>query len=211
MERTDVCFRMHLLNIDWHDPGNMDVTQVNLIPLRSLQPAQQLLFLQFLGAFWCWVCCGVLRNCSSVAQSADVALMCCCCRAFCHFRGSSNTLWYPLQHLDALCYADGGGFLGTALLGFSLSGILWNGTVCVCACAYSWVCLKKKKWGCTGWPVNGQAKDTKGEKQYLETWTVRDKESWMTERSATHTLQLSRGPCHQFSPLRLTGGVCQVN
>ncbi len=99
---------------------------------------------RFLSAVCSWVCCGVLRNCSGV--SADVVFMCCCCCccccAFCHFRGSANTLWYPLQHLDALCYADGGGFLGTAPLGLGLSGnpLKWNDVcACMCACAAEYV------------------------------------------------------------------------
>lgn len=65
---TDVSFKMH---------GRERNLKHNPVQLRYHQQAQYQLLCW--SASFSWVCCGVLRNCSGVAQSADVVFMCCCC------------------------------------------------------------------------------------------------------------------------------------
>lgn len=73
--------------------------------------------------------------------------------------------------------------------------------------------------------MNGQAKDTEGDAIFREREGEKQREGTKGERGGEletlrqpndreglpHTLQLSRAPRHQLSPLRHTGGVCQVN
>lgn len=126
-------------------------------------------------------------------------LLCAAAVLFVTLEGQA-THWYLLQHLDALCNADGG-FLGPALLGFGLSGNLWNGTMyCmyVCVAEYVW----KRKWGCNEWQVIrifwewGHKTKRKWKEKKVSDFKPSD--SQMTERSATNTSAKQRAmpPVH---------------
>lgn len=120
MAGTDVDFKMH---------GRDTNLNINLFQLRYLEQALLQLLCHSLSVLFALGFAVVCWGIAPVWPRVLMLFLCAAAGAFCHFRGSANTLWYPLQHLDALCYADGGGFLGTALLGLGLSGNLWNGTM----------------------------------------------------------------------------------